>query len=86
MSDLISRSALIEILSKNSIFEKITCGDKNIYEIIDELPTVDAVEVVRCKDCIYYNPRWHTCMGLYLSGQTLVNGYCFNGMRKKVLE
>lgn len=28
-------------------------GD-GIYHIPPELPTVDAVEVVRCKDCIYW--------------------------------
>ena len=26
-------------------------------EIVDKMPTVDAVEVVRCKDCKYYKPR-----------------------------
>ena len=26
----------------------------DIYKALDEAPTVDAVEVVRCKDCVYY--------------------------------
>jgi hypothetical protein len=78
MDDLISRSALKEELLKLGFFPVI------VENALDRQPTVDAVEVVRCKDCVYYNPRWHTCMGLYLAGQTLVNGYCFNGMKKKV--
>lgn len=28
--------------------------NKNIYQMIDEMPTVDAVPVVRCKDCKYF--------------------------------
>ena len=28
-------------------------GNKEILEMIDKAPTVDAVEVVRCKNCMY---------------------------------
>lgn len=41
MSDLISRNVLVERISKNSIFEKVTIGEKNIYQIIDELDVTD---------------------------------------------
>ena len=38
---MIDEKMLIEILSRNSIFEKITNAEgKNIYEIIDSLPKV----------------------------------------------
>lgn len=49
MSDLISRSALKEAFSKNSIFEKITdARGMNVLEIIDEQPTAyDVNEVIR---------------------------------------
>lgn len=30
------------------------CADNRIETWIDEIPTVDAVEVVRCKDCQHY--------------------------------
>lgn len=30
--------------------------NKNIYQMIDEIPTVDAVPVVRCKDCKHGQP------------------------------
>lgn len=29
-------------------------GDFTNYEIVKKLPSADAVPVVRCKDCIYY--------------------------------
>ena len=35
--------------------------NKNIYQMIDEMPTVDAVPVVRCKDCKYYKVEGGQC-------------------------
>ena len=77
MSDLISRSKLIEDLHDSLFYS-------DSIPIVEEQPAVDAVEVVRCKDCVSFNDRHHTCRSLYLAGQTLVTGYCFNGQRKKV--
>lgn len=60
MSDLIDRSALptmrIEIPERIDdktcrILEAVIHG---VQHVIDSAPAVDAVEVVRCKDC-----RWH---------------------------
>lgn len=55
-------------------------------EFLKEIPTVDAVEVVRCKDCIR---RYDTdeCPMCYLSGGQYVeytsgNSYCSRGERK----
>ena len=41
-------------------------------------PTVDAVEVVRCKDCKYEK----TCSILWESKEPKENGYCSLGERK----
>ena len=47
---MIDEKKLIEILSKNSIFEKITNAEgKNIFEIIDEQPKKDCSECTRRK-------------------------------------
>ena len=46
-------------------------------EDIDDAPTVDAVEVVRCKDCKFANE----CQ-LYL-GTGELNGYCMQGERRE---
>ena len=49
-------------------FEVYTCvnkssdyvdGVQSMLEAIDSAPTVDAVEVVRCKDCKYQRKIWH---------------------------
>ena len=32
-------------------------GDQSILEAIDIAPTIDAVEIVRCKDCKHYMPQ-----------------------------
>lgn len=50
-------------LDKVRIEIAVPRGRKFVQEVIDKLndkldklPTVDAVPVVRCKDCIYYHP------------------------------
>lgn len=47
------------------------CTQYGIHQIIDEQPTVDAVQVIRCKDCedctetkLYDGQRWNYCMRL----------------------
>ncbi len=51
MNDAISRSAAIEALNQHS-YE--TFSDYNTtVELLNELPSIDAVPVVRCKDCKY---------------------------------
>lgn len=53
-------------------------GDTAIPIIdIEHAPTIDAVEVVRCKDCKHYNPDDHC----YLQGAG-ENDYCSYGERK----
>ena len=58
MADLIDRQALIEWLKKVGRFMKCCENTKRTRETIggiishiEKLPTVDAVEVVRCKEC-----------------------------------
>lgn len=47
MSDLISRSALMEELARNSIVKIVVIGDKTVWDIVKDQPTIEAVEVVR---------------------------------------
>ena len=61
-----------------------------VLDSIDSQPTVDAVEVVRCKDCIR---RYDTdeCPMCYLSegnycDYTNENGFCDRGERKEGAE
>lgn len=48
--DVIYRQAAIDAIRKDVM------GGLNYESILKRLPSADAVEVVRCKDCKYYNP------------------------------
>ena len=47
MSDLISRLSL----KQSIVVSLILGGKKTLEQIIDEEPSIDAVPVIRCKDC-----------------------------------
>lgn len=51
MSDLISRAALLDEYNKHHVG-----APGGARKLIEEAPAVDAVPVVRCKDCIYSRP------------------------------
>ena len=58
--------------------------------ILREAPTVDAVEVVRCRDCLYYTPvddNTGKCAFLIGEHQYVVpDGYCYLGERKEGVD
>ena len=57
MDDLISRSALTDAIVDLLVFEWGYEGiEESVKQIFSEIPAVDAVEVVRCKDCKWYLP------------------------------
>ena len=35
--------------------------DEEIEYVLDQLPTVDAVEVIRCQNCVHAEPLDHNC-------------------------
>lgn len=52
-----------------------------IEKAINEAPTIDAVEVVRCKDCKYskYKQGKLRCYIWSISSKTQEDGYCYCG-------
>lgn len=53
--DLISRSALTERIVDLLVFEWGYEGiEESVRQIFSEIPAVDAVEVVRCNDCVHF--------------------------------
>lgn len=62
-------------------------SENDIREMIDMMPTADAVPVIRCKDCKYYNPQQHYCEGIGnwfgYDGEWSDNGYCYKAERKE---
>ena len=73
MSDLIDRDALIadvkriyctDCNSYNGVRCR-ACGTGDALDVIDDAITVDAVQVIHCKDCAYYgkSPLAHMTFG-----------------------
>ena len=68
---LIDADALLEKMKKTSRYF-------NVVFDIESTPTVDAVEVVRCKDC-----KWYKCDGCFFStSEVEENDFCSYGEKK----
>lgn len=61
MSDLIDRKLAIDAIYRcTDIYVgnlPIMVDKEDAYKAIAQLPSADVVEVVRCKDCKYYDPK-----------------------------
>ena len=77
MSRHIDADRLCEVLERNFGH---TGGASVLRQLIDEQPTADVVEVVRCGDCVLHN-NCVTEDAFKFSG--IVNGYCCVGKRKR---
>ena len=74
MPDLIHRDGLKQTLLDLGFYPAI------VKSALEKAPTIDAVEVVRCKDCNFYGRNKRCVMnGLYISG----SDFCSYGERKK---
>ena len=58
MSRYIDADALIERVTGNGL-KPIT--EQIFHKLIDDAPTIDAVSVVRCKECKHWNEEDHWC-------------------------
>lgn len=64
MTDLIDRDELMRKHTtslnhdnRHNTVEELKC----LFELIGNAPTVDAVQVVRCKDCVHRDPEDKKC-------------------------
>lgn len=85
MTRLIDADELTELL--NWTFAKPPFSRKTAQKIIDMARTIDAVPVIRCKDCKFYsdddqgaNPEWHLCTRTQAYRTT--DDYCSRAERK----
>ena len=84
MGDLISRKSLLDNLNRFAP----ECYNALVNSLIEKEPAVDAVPVVRCKDCKHWGvgvagetERVKCCeYGRYMVGE---NGYCVYGEKKE---
>ena len=90
MNDLISRQAAIYALGErpfvwNEWADEYDLGQRNQYDsdklAIETVPSIDAVPVVRCRDCKHYAGE-----GMYCSQDICVmfdHFYCYYAERKE---
>ena len=57
MARLIDADAAKLTANDYKIFRCQLGGLVDVVEFLDDMPTVDAVKVVRCKDCKHYKPQ-----------------------------
>ena len=82
MADLIDRKEL-----RDALYEADAVTMQGV-KIINQFPAVDAVPVVRCRDCIghstWYNDAEYGCAICGMSGMypKSEDGYCSYGLRK----
>lgn len=79
MARLIDGDALITWIKGS---QQMTSKMKSIICYIKTMPTIDAVEVVRCKECKYkhmHKSVWECLYGLMITA----DGYCNYGERKE---
>lgn len=82
MGDLIHRYNIKQQLLERCFYPAIVKG------VLESAPTVDAVPVVRCRDCIgrstWYNDAEYGCAICGMSGMypKSENGYCSYGLRR----
>ena len=64
-------------------------SEATLEELIDEALTVDAVPVIRCKDCVYFTPEksgehWNICR--FYDAPKTAEGYCNDAEPKETGE
>lgn len=87
---LIDAKALVieELLVMDSDYvDEFASGVRKVMNAIRRLPTVDAVEIVRCRECQHWNKRYEK-MGMCMKHNSIVtftrpDFYCAFGERKK---
>ena len=82
MAEYIEREELMKFPIRRNHYDKehgnedFICGIETVLEYAENLPTVDAVPVVRCKDCKYFK-TW-----LCQNEDNSDNWFCADGERK----
>ena len=74
MTDAISRSAVLWITAETGALET--------QRRVRELPAIDAVPVVRCKDCRFYNKDTVSCSFVTADANWYEDDFCSYGERK----
>lgn len=83
MNDLISRQTAYDTLTEY-YHHKTEIQHQSLKEALSRVPPIDAVPVVRCKDCKWWREETdHTCRKWGGASPRNANGYCDDGERKE---
>lgn len=58
----------------------------DVFEQIKDAPTIDAIEVVRCKDCYYAEEDITHMFCVYFHHKVYEDDYCSNAVERKVVK
>ena len=87
MSRLIDADALgVGRCSKDILPAAYCAGWNGLIELIEKAPTIDAVPVVRCRECKHCDPENHHCdhhMGTAAPLRRKPDDFCSYGKRKE---
>jgi hypothetical protein len=83
--EMTTKKQLIDVRNVYSLFIKNGTASLHVADI-DLIPRVDAVEVVRCKDCKHYDKRYALTPGgvwcAYWGVDPLADDFCSYGERR----
>lgn len=82
MSRYIDADLLRENMAELQEHERKYLQTHEVFNTIWDAPTADVVEVVRCKDCVYYHPSYCEIWSKYGTVQTREPGFCYMAERK----
>lgn len=63
-------------------WDDITPTHEEMIAVIERQPTIDAVPVVRCGECVHYIKHDKRC-GIWNHGGIVPYGFCFLGERRQ---
>lgn len=91
MSRYIDADAIISFVDAGHLRNplELAWSDKDVVDMIESRPTVDAVPVVRCKDCKHYRPITETrgiCYHVETNQTMHMDWFCADGERKDGAE
>lgn len=90
MAEYIEREEMLEDLRLQfckgcNSYSEIKCRSCSVDDVIgfiEDVPTADVVEVVRCKDCKHFLLHRMACINPFHNGWCTINDYCSYGERR----
>lgn len=80
--DLVDREAVKDAIGFMNLHFLGHGETKSVLDSINEVPAVDAVEVVRCRDCRFYNKDTVSCSFVTTDTNWYEDDFCSYGERK----